>query len=284
MKGTAVFLDTSIQIARIVHSPLEKRKIAERISEYDITASSVVVRQEFKRRLLKEAKYLIDQLNRRGSFHEVFYHVEGLPALYHNRKRHICLQMLGSLFENASDRDLTERLKLRLHFLLTLGLKQFDKQVDQVLTSLECGCNKIPIRVKKEFASYEFGTDKCSEAGDRCGILAYLIGRRETLTDIYKYLKSKHASMKTEELLRSEAFLERILIDPSIAQSQNPCLTVGDLLIAIESSGIPTFYTLNQKESQFFCDALGQELIVRPIDPLQDDIICRFDHENRPAS
>ena len=210
----------------------------------------------------------------------------GLPApLPLNRKRHICLQMLGSLFENASDRELTERLKLRLHFLLTLGLEQFDKQVDQVLTSLECGCNKIPIRVKKEFASYEFGTDKCSEAGDRCGILAYLISRRETLEDIYKYLKNKHNSMKTKEILQSEAFLERILIDPSIAQSQNPCLTVGDLLIAIESSGIPTFYTLESGENpQFFCDALGQELIVRPIDPLKDDIICRFDHENRPAS
>jgi hypothetical protein len=280
MAGTAVFLDTSIQIARFVHGPLAKRKIAERMSQYDITATSVVVRQEFKRRLLKEAKYLIDQLNRRGSFQEVFYHVARLPALYHKRKRHICLQMLISLFENASDTELTERLKLRLHFLLTLGLKQFDKQVDQVLTSSECGCNKIPIRVKKEFASYEFGTDKCSEAGGRCGILAYLISRRDTLDNIYHYLKSINESMKTEEILRSEAFLERILIDPSIAQSQNPCLTVGDLLIAIESSGIPTFYTLNQRESQFFCEALSQELIVRPIDALKEDIVGCIDTKN----
>jgi len=55
--GTALFLDTSIQIARFVHSRETKDKINERIKQYTLVVSSEVVLQEFKRRLLKEAQY-----------------------------------------------------------------------------------------------------------------------------------------------------------------------------------------------------------------------------------
>jgi hypothetical protein len=109
------------------------------------------------------------------------------------------------------------------------------------------------------------------------------LNRRGSFHEVY-YLKNSSESMKTEEIRRCEAFLERVLADPSSAQSQDPRLAVGDLLIALESNGIPTFYTLNQKESQFFCDALGQELIVRPIDPLKEDNVFQFRRESEPAS
>jgi hypothetical protein len=167
VKGNAIFLDTSIQIARVIHSPATKQRIKERIQKYSISTTSEVVRQEFKRRLLKEAKYLLEQLNRRGSFQEVSYHVERLPEFkQHKRKRHICLQMLFTLFDGASDEERTERAKLWLHYLLTLGLGEFDDQVDQVLKAAGCACSRIPIREIKPFARYEFGTDRCSETGN----------------------------------------------------------------------------------------------------------------------
>ena len=66
--------------------------------------------------------------------------------------------------------------------------------------------------------------------------------------------------------------------------SRDPCLTVGDLMIALESVGIPTFYTLNGAESLFFCLALRQVLVVRPIDPAKEDIVWKFDDEEvRPT-
>ncbi len=79
-EGNAVFLDTSIQIARIVHNEEIKVRIAWRISQYDLTVSSEVVKQEFKRRLLKEAQYLLNQLNRLTSLQKVMRHViDNLP-------------------------------------------------------------------------------------------------------------------------------------------------------------------------------------------------------------
>jgi hypothetical protein len=38
------------------------------------------------------------------------------------------------VFQNASEKDIKERFKLYLHYLLTLGMKQFDSSVGHVVT------------------------------------------------------------------------------------------------------------------------------------------------------
>ena len=73
--------------------------------------------------------------------------------------------------------------------------------------------------------------------------------------------------MKTAELLRIEAFLSGVQDDPEAATAKDPCLTVGDLIIALESLGTTAFYTINGKESQHLCRNSGQDLIVRPVEP-----------------
>jgi len=62
MKGSAIFLDTSIQIARFFREKRMKNRIEERLSNYDMVVSSSIVLQEFKRRVLSEALYLLNQL------------------------------------------------------------------------------------------------------------------------------------------------------------------------------------------------------------------------------
>jgi hypothetical protein len=63
----------------------------------------------------------------------------------------------------------------------------------------------------------------------------------------------------------------------------DPCLTVGDLLIALESAGVPCMFTMNSKESQHLCRALGQSLVVRKPNPKHEDIYCSADDEEWPA-
>src|ERR1051326_6001106 len=67
-KERPVILDTSIQIARVVHGPKTKKRIRERLARHEQAVSSLVVRQEFKRRLLGEAEYLLRMLHRYRSF------------------------------------------------------------------------------------------------------------------------------------------------------------------------------------------------------------------------
>jgi hypothetical protein len=272
--GTGIFIDTSTQIARKVHSRGTKAKIEARLACCSISVTGEVVKQEFKRRLLKEAKYLLETLAKQGSFAEMYHHVVRLPPQM-SRKRNICLAMLGQLFDQADDRELTERFRLYLHYLLTLGLDQFDASVGQVIRSVGCACARVSIVEKVRYKRYEFGPDKCSNPkAEACGIVAFLQQRTEALQGILQRLQSLPVEEKSTELQQAEEFITHVLQDPRSAVALDPCYCVGDLIIALESAGIPIFYTLNGKESQHLCRALDQTLIVRPTNPQFEDVEC----------
>jgi hypothetical protein len=79
---------------------------------------------------------------------------------------------------------------------------------------------------------------------------------------------------KSGELENAETFIDAVLNNPCGICEKDPCTTVGDLLIALESHPIPVFVTMNGKESQHLCKALGQHLIVRSPNPRKPDVDC----------
>lgn len=276
-QGTVIFLDTSIQIARVTHSPEIKDKIKKRITEYDITATSSVVKQEFKRRLLKEARYLLQQFKLRESYKKVLRHViDNLPP-QQARKRTICLETLATIDERDDDSDQTDRAILFLKYLLNHGLSDFEKSVDHVFTKSNCACAKQAI-TKDTRGRYDFGINKCSQTQGKCGITRFLKEHESELHEILCDLKKIQSGLghdqKSRELEEIENFIRFFLDNLGTIESRNPCSSVGDLLIALESCEIPTFYTMNSKESQFLCRSTKQDLIVRPKNHDRDDIIC----------
>lgn len=278
-KGSAIFLDTSVQIARMFHTPQKRRKIGERIKNYDISVTSLVVRQEFKRRVLREAQYLLNQLQKYDSFDDVFSHVLNVLPAQSGRKRtialNICLAMLPEVYPDSDDREKAERAKRLLRTLLRTGLTEFDGSVDHVVRDSGCACSKYPIREIKAYRRYDFGPDRCSGTdSSSCGIVDFLVSRQRETQQILGHLRELPPENKSKELQSAELFIEKVLEDPALATRLDPCSRVGDLLIALESVGIPFFYTLNSKESQHLCRALGQSLVFRPNDPEKDDVVC----------
>lgn len=271
--ATAVFIDTSIQIARFVHSPEAKRRIAARLAQYDLTVTSLVVRQEFKRRLLKEARYLLEQLERRHSFKAVLRHVSDVLPPQQSRKQKICLQTLLTVFETASDADCTDRACLFLRALLKGGLDEFDQIVDHVILSSGCECGRQPIR-QTASGKFDIGKDRCSTVADLCGMAEFLHSRQDAVKKIRNHLASVESDSKSAEIRNTEKFLNDTADGTQDIEQRDPCLTVGDFLIAIESDGVPNMYTMNGRESQHFCRALGQTMIVRKANPQHDDVIC----------
>ncbi|MBM4019712.1 MAG: hypothetical protein FJ288_15560 [Planctomycetes bacterium] len=269
--GTAVFLDTTIQIARLVHSRQMKDLIAQRLAQYDVRVTSSVVKQEFKRRLLRDAAYLLQTLARVGSYQGVMRHVSDVLPPKQNRKRNICIQVLETVDESDTDEDRTDRLKLYLRSLLTDGINQFEDMVDSVLPGCGCACANAPIREVRKYERYEFGTDKCSRAKGECGVIEFLRQNEARLRNIVGVVRGLSPKDKSIELRQAEEFIESVLADAQCARRLNPCSLVGDLLIALESAGIPVFYTMNRAESQYLCRALGQELVVRPRNPEKAD-------------
>jgi hypothetical protein len=271
-----LFLDTSIQIARHVHGPKTKVAIKQRLSQHSKHITSLVVRQEFKRRLLKEAEYLLRLLYRYQSFDEVNQHVIRLFGQWPGRvrKRNIYLQMLSQVHA-GSDGERTERLQLYLRSLLVSGLRRFDQMVDEIRRDSNCACALQVVIEKQKLRRYELGTDKCSRTKPgTCGIQEFLKQRADLSKKILEYFQALASEKKSKEIQNAEKFLAKILAKLEKADEEDPCLTVGDLLIALESAGVSHFFTVNGIESQHYCRPLGQTMIVHPIDPLKAEIIC----------
>jgi hypothetical protein len=269
-----LFLDTSIMIARVIHSPEMKSRIAERAGKHSAVVTSLVVKQEFKRRFLKEASYLLKQLNAKRSYSKVRRHVLDVLTLRHYRKQKICLQTLETVFEHSDDADLTERLRRYLRTLLRFGLSDFAASVDYVLWDSGCACSYFPIVEKSQYVAYDFGPDRCSKAGENCGVVNFVREREAAIREILKYLQAIPESDKSSELKRSETFIETVLTNPAEARALDPCLTVGDLVIALESGNIPAVYTLNSRESQHLCRALHQDMVAQSPNYNKDEVVC----------
>jgi hypothetical protein len=279
-----LFLDTSIRVAQLVHRPKTKERIRQRIRKYGRTVTGLVVRQEFKRRLLAEAEYLLRILHRYDSFDEVQQHVIRLPGEFKGlqRKRNICLQTLAQV-HGGTDKERAERLRLYLRSLLVVGLGRFDQNVDILRTASGCACGRIEVVEKVPLRKYDVGPKNCSRLKPgQCGIIQFLANSPEARQKILQKLHSLQPGEKTRELQAAEKFLELLNRRLNQATGEDPCLTVGDLLIALESEGVPNFFTLNSRESQHLCRALGQTLIVRPIDPSTSDVVCDRDAADWP--
>jgi hypothetical protein len=277
--GNAIFLDTTIQIARVVHGPAIKQRIEARLREYTITVTGEVVKQEFKRRLLKEASYLLGLVDKYETLDEVFRHARRLSHPAHKRKLNICLDLLGYVFENAGESEIKERFRHYLHYLITLGLRRFERSVGHVIRESGCACAKIPVVEKQRFKRYEFGPHKCSEMQPgQCTIAAFVQARNAEVAQILQHLRNlaigDEPGGKSPELMQTEAFIARVLESSASAHLFDPCYTVGDLLIALESSGIPTFYTINGKESQHLSRTLQQDLVVLKSNPETPEVEC----------
>src|SRR5437588_805849 len=97
----------------------------------------------------------------------------------------------------------------------------------------DCGCSCA--------RSSDVRAEKCSKM-EGCGIVAFLESRRPEAQALLDHLKAMPAADKTAELRKAEAFLGKVLSAPADAPKEDPCLKVGDALIALESCSVGTFY------------------------------------------
>jgi hypothetical protein len=271
----AIFVDTSVQILRIIGSKGHKTRIRERLDKYGLIVTSLVVRQEFNRRFLTEMRYLIEQLDRRDSLPDLLHHLNQGLGPFHRRKAVICIAIVTTFLErqvfSESTEEQRDRFRVYLEMLLEGGLDDFDEMVHHVIEESDCAAGRISIRRKG--SRYDFGHEKCSRHPN-CKIQAMLLEKVAAVTALQSALEALPKPAPTNELESARNFFEKVAKDPECVRGCEPCLKVGDAIIAVKSAGIPSFYTKNYKESRHLAPALGQTLIVRPNREDLDDIVC----------
>ena len=164
-----------------------------------------------------------------------------------------------------------DRFRAYLEMLLEGGLDEFDSMVDHVIQ--DSGCSAGSVAIRRVGSRYDFGHDKCSRHSD-CRIRAMLERKADTVAVLAAALSEIPEGSRTAEIQLSLQFLAKVTADTSCSKDCDPCLKVGDVLIAIESFGVPAFFTKNYKESRHLAPPLKQTLIVRPNSEEQDDIVC----------
>jgi len=266
-----VQLDTSVQIARLLRPALRK-PIETSLSRYQRKSSGTIALQEFKRRVLKDAAYLLTKLNQTKSYKSALEYVTSVLPPKQERKKTICQLLLHQILDNRSDEELTERARRYLRTLIMHGEKQFIDSLDEVVPESNCYLARLPVREKKRYLFYEIET-RCSKTKGKCQIEQFLFERRDICKGLLEFLTQLPNQRMTTELEKAREFLSKLVAKDfaQIAHSEEPCLRYGDLVLALESQGYAVFYTMNHRESQAFADFLGQDLRVRPNNPENEE-------------
>lgn len=259
MSEQIVYLDTTILIASFIHSPKVKFEIRDKIKSFKNVLTGQIAQQEFTRRLLKEAEYLLGLLKKKKTVAAVQRHLLSL-SFHHNRKFRICLQTLTTIEEGANDEDNADRLRFFLEELLEDGVQDIRELLGCEILA-DVGCASAIQEIKKKGKSYHFPNSKCSSYG-QCGISQFLTNHADT-GPLKDFLLEKQDQL-TNELKDGLDFLTKVCEDSTCAPFHNPCLCFGDTIISLESRQADVFYTQNYKESQLLCEQSGQVLLLCP--------------------
>ncbi len=260
-----LFVDTSAIIAHLVGHPEVRRVVASQLQAADRVVTGLVVRQELKRRFLDAVRFVYERLLEASNYHEAYRVAKDALATWQKRKLSLAVDLLVTYATEAGDltqSELRKHVLFRLEALLDDAWDLLHEVVDEVLRGSGCAFGQEP--PKRDGATWKLGRRKCSLAGEACTIADFLVIRRSAAERILARLEEQ---APTEELADAREFLVAVLPEPGLCRERSPCLTVGDLLIALESADVPTFCTLNGAESLHLCAALGQRLVLCPARP-----------------
>lgn len=251
-----------------------RSRIEAWLARYRLRVTGTIAVQEFRNRVLRDTYYLLTKLNQFGSYQQTLDYIFNVLPRQLDRKRRICVMILHNLLPGASDEELTERARLYCRALLVYGENRFLQGVDSLGPGVGCYWAQIPVKEKRRYRRYEFADNRCSRAEGRCRIGGALRDREELRRRILDFVEGLPPERMTTELERARAFLRRIGNDRALdrVSEEEPCLKVGDLLLALESVQVPEVYTMNYGESQAYCDVLGQNLTVRPNNPEKNEV------------
>ena len=272
-RWVVVFVDTSILVAKVVREPAMKARIKSWLDRFQLKVSGRVALQEFKSRVLRDVAYLLYKLNQTGSYMATLNHVTNVLPRQAQRKQRICLPLLHQVLPGGtSDQELTERARLYLRTLLVYGQKHIELELDALQPSITCYWSTVAVVEKRPYSDYDFGDRKCSKSRGRCQISEDLQARMPLCRRLLAFIQALPPERVTTEIDHARTVLDKV-VNGEIGRidEEDPCLTAGDLLLALDSEPVREFYTMNYRESQAYCDALGQNLTIRPNDPARDE-------------
>jgi hypothetical protein len=258
----ALFLETTIQIERIVGDFTRQRALRAELANYRLVTSTYVL-GEYLRTLVKDAVQLHRLVAQQPYLDEVITY---LGQHINKREASRMMLMLGSMLRIGRTIELKHDTQARLDLLDRLAryielslLSHFMVGIDEVLDSTQCGLARERPQVYPIFSgntpSYRLRA-QCVRQVRECDLA-------ERMEQWQPELKAVAAGLAFETdpiLVRMGQLAQQIVDKPVLARGRNCTWHLGDLVIALELPAALPLYTTNRRHFAPLLAILGKKL------------------------
>jgi hypothetical protein len=248
MSGAALFLDTTIQIERVVGSRARQAELRRELANYHLTTSTYVL-GEYLRTLVKDA-ILLHKLTLE---HKYLDDIMTAIAQYPNKRVSSRMLLLwANVYRRGryDEQDILDQLDDYITFWL---VNRFVTGIDELLDVTECGlARERPAAVGE---SYHL-RNQCTRRIRECVLAERLSEWQPELQAVADGLRDHPDSA----LARIGALAAHLLDEPDLVRGRNCTWYLGDLIIALELFPEIPFYTTNRRHFEPLCALLGKRL------------------------
>jgi|688.fasta_scaffold165029_2 hypothetical protein len=237
-----VFVETSVQIARVLGEKSQVAQIEQTLRRADCTfVSSHYVYMEYQRTLVSDFAYVHNAFRRAHSLGEAMRLIFAGPRTFRPRSLTRCGQIAGLVYGEREVVHLADATALLDLYLQRLLRRIFWQQVTPVDDPIRC--DLVATGTMQQVDGHYTVADTCQRATAACALPQYLTTQRSRLQDLVDYLALHPKVIK--EQTRVEALLTAVLADPRAVLGQATCWPLGDLIIALQVPAGGAIWTLD---------------------------------------
>ncbi|MEM7536498.1 MAG: hypothetical protein AAF639_30215 [Chloroflexota bacterium] len=270
-----IFLDTTIQIDRLLQTADVQANIQQNLTNKRIYTSSTVY-MEFKRTILQDIRYVHALVERKCAIRpvqtvllsDIDRWLAGGEGNFSIRSRDRCKFVTATIKDAIPQNSVhknrlftflqTMRFNLEMDFFsVDLGDNgYFDISEEDTYIDI-AGC----VLSRPEYPSGDILNTRlsCSAATTACKLDQFLTQHADELQAIHRRLSTLPAQQRDQ---RAFNVLTDVLANGyRRALGERSCWALGDIVIALESPNNAAIYTTNEKHFSPLCEALSKQLI-----------------------
>lgn len=250
-----IFLDTSVQIERLLGSLSQRQAIEQHLAIADCTfVTSTYVFMEFQRAVLADYANVYNTLYAHPVWEETAQVLRSGKMAYRPRALGRCMQILTQAMTlSKMDCEVAlSLLKATIRYDLPGRFWQHVTRLPDPIT-----CDLVVKGVKFQGDNQCIVGESCRKEDAACHLPDFLSQHQAVLQNIIAYLKTQPHAIKQQE--RVARLLQNVIADPHAALGQSACWPLGDIIIALQALPHASIWT-SDSDFQPIAQAIGLPL------------------------
>ncbi len=252
-----LFLDTSIQIQRILGPLAASSAIDRHLARRDVTAvTSRYVLMEYQRSLVADFAHVQRQFVTARTPREALAWIVSGRRAFRPRSLARCVQVAALALGEQPVISLTLARDILDIYLRSTLLDRFHHRVSLLPDPI--GCDLVAGGVSRQPDGVYTVADACRKETAACRLPDFMAERQPELRAIVEHLAAHPNAIKDQP--RVERLLAAVLADPRAALGQAACWPLGDVIIALQVPPGALLWTLDRQDFAALSVPLGLEL------------------------